>query len=535
MNLDRLAIVPRARSGWSAIDLAFPLVIGWWRALFLSWLIPATLVLLITSSIFYRYPTVALLLTWWLKPLYDRFPLYIMSLRLFGDNVSLSGALLNSKNILRLDVLPWLLWRRFSPLRSFTMPVTVLEQLQGDRRASRINALERASSNYALWHTVVCFHIESILIFSAGMMALWIYPEMAGLDFTSFLQGENLLEWHLYNIGTLFVMALVAPFYVGGGFTLYINRRIELEGWDIEMTFRNLAARKKVSHSVSSFSATALLVGGLIAGSVLVGDKAYALEEAPQQQEQEQSQLEQLAVEQTSIKQSPDAIAAKDEIKAIFSVEPFSKTETVRRLRWKFADDGQADEEIPQWIIDFLAWFENIWPKTDEGDYVNFSNMFAFALRAIVILILLAVAFTVYRRYGDVLRRAISGTSDSTGDSEPPPEALFGMAVTRESLPQDIPGEATQLWEREEYRAAVALLYRGALSQLIHREGLSFSESHTESECAGVVQQHGNSTLYLYFLELTEGWKQLAYGHQLPEAQWIETLCEQWPEVFAHD
>ena len=42
----------------------------------------------------------------------------------------------------------------------------------------------------------------------------------------------------LFDLLVLFVLSAVAPFYVAGGFMLYISRRIELEGWDIEICFR---------------------------------------------------------------------------------------------------------------------------------------------------------------------------------------------------------------------------------------------------------------------------------------------------------
>jgi hypothetical protein len=35
----------------------------------------------------------------------------------------------------------------------------------------------------------------------------------------------------------------VEPFYVGAGFTMYLNRRVELEAWDIEQEFRRAFAQ----------------------------------------------------------------------------------------------------------------------------------------------------------------------------------------------------------------------------------------------------------------------------------------------------
>ena len=38
-------------------------------------------------------------------------------------------------------------------------------------------------------------------------------------------------------------VAIVEPFFVGAGFAMYLNRRVELEAWDIEQEFRLAFAR----------------------------------------------------------------------------------------------------------------------------------------------------------------------------------------------------------------------------------------------------------------------------------------------------
>ena len=42
-----------------------------------------------------------------------------------------------------------------------------------------------------------------------------------------------------YAIAVLFL----EPFYVAAGFAMYLNRRAELEAWDIEQEFRRAFAR----------------------------------------------------------------------------------------------------------------------------------------------------------------------------------------------------------------------------------------------------------------------------------------------------
>ena len=77
--------------------------------------------------------------------------------------------------------------------------------------------------------------------------------------------GFNLLAW--------LAMTLISPFYSGAGFGLYLNRRTELEAWDIELTFRRLRQRLLGS-------AYALLLAGIALVLVLPAGEALADEPA---------------------------------------------------------------------------------------------------------------------------------------------------------------------------------------------------------------------------------------------------------------
>ena len=39
------------------------------------------------------------------------------------------------------------------------------------------------------------------------------------------------------------VTLIIEPFYIAANFALYINRRTQLEAWDIELSFRKMAIR----------------------------------------------------------------------------------------------------------------------------------------------------------------------------------------------------------------------------------------------------------------------------------------------------
>jgi hypothetical protein len=46
----------------------------------------------------------------------------------------------------------------------------------------------------------------------------------------------------LVTVPYVLVVALVEPFYVAAGFAMYLNRRVELEAWDIEQELRRAPA-----------------------------------------------------------------------------------------------------------------------------------------------------------------------------------------------------------------------------------------------------------------------------------------------------
>ena len=95
--------------------------------------------------------------------------------------------------------------------------------------------------------------------------------------------------------------------------------------------------------------------------------------------------------------------------------------------------------------------------------------------------------------------------------------------------------DARQLYQAGNYREALSLLYRAALSRLIDRYQVAFRSSHTEAECASLVRARGIDSLSHYFAELTGVWQRLAYGHLLPADAVVRGLCERWSEELAND
>ncbi len=245
MNLDKISVDPRIRSGWEALDLGFVMTRAWWKLLFLSWAIPAGTAYLLLSLIFFNIEWLPVVIVWWLKPLWDRGPLYIASRKLFGEDVTLREVLYHLPKLYLRDLLPALIIRRLSFSRSMDMPLTVLEQLKGNDRSRRLGLLHRFFYNAATWLTIVCVHIETIAIFGVLILILMFVP--ADSDFItwkSLIDGSTLPFWFSNTVSVL-CMSLMGPFYAVAGFSLYINRRVDLEAWDIEIRFRHIVANQE--------------------------------------------------------------------------------------------------------------------------------------------------------------------------------------------------------------------------------------------------------------------------------------------------
>ena len=242
MELEAITTVLRPRRHWEAMDLGFALARCWWRPLYRAWfllLLPLTLLL---HLLCYQRLWLVPLLLWWLKPLLDRVPLYILSHTLFGEVPGIRQTLKALPGLLSRQALWALTFARLDPARSFHLPVWQLEQLRGGARRRRQRVLD-AQQKGAAWLTFTCAHFE--LIADLGLVALvWLLlPDFVRLDFWELLEDKTVLQQLWINLVEIFGLSLIEPFYVAAGFTLYLNRRTRLEAWDIEIGFRRLARR----------------------------------------------------------------------------------------------------------------------------------------------------------------------------------------------------------------------------------------------------------------------------------------------------
>lgn len=517
MDLSKLTIEPRLRQPWEAVDLGILLTQRWFWPMFWSWVIPATIVATICLLIFGSESYWPLLIIWWLKPLFDRGPLLFASRALFNEHIPLGTLLKQLPSAWARDILPWLTWRRLSPARSFVMPVTQLEGLKGKGREKRLSVLQRTDSSAGAWLTIAGVHIETVI--SMGLFALLVImtPQQNDIGLTELLAIENNTYDLLSSFLTILAMALVAPFYSTAGFTLYISRRIELEAWDVEIRFRHLVEKQTQKSPTSS--ALLSLTGPLLLCAALTTTSLL-----PQPVLAAENINDPVYVDSQS-----DARALIDDI---MSGDDFEGTKTVKRWRLKESNDDQEDEDLPSWLQWLLDKLESLFDANESNQSGDFSTLAKVLEVALWIAVACLLIFVLYR-----YRHAIKNFAHRSGEQEAPvsAEVLFGLDLRETSLPDDIPAEVRSLYEQQQFRQALSLLYRATLSKFIHQHQCVFSDSDTEGECLTIIQQQVGENLGQFAQQLTQRWQLQAYAHRETSAEVIAQLLTQWQELFTDE
>jgi hypothetical protein len=247
MQPDRLTVTLRPRSAMEAIDLGFAMTQTHARAIWQAWLrfvLPVMLLLALAGQYLAGKFGVSGLLIWWAKPYYDVVVLLVLSRAVFGEQLSarqLTTELRRSAG----TIAAALTLRRLSLSRSFLLPVHVLEGIHGPRKRDRITLLRADTTGSARLATMACGWGELAIAAGLASLVVWFTPEIFRPALYDVFSAEEsgpaaMAAWQVVYLLTV---SLLEPFYVAAGFALYLNRRTQLEGWDIEVALRRIHAR----------------------------------------------------------------------------------------------------------------------------------------------------------------------------------------------------------------------------------------------------------------------------------------------------
>lgn len=560
MQLNRLQLDLRPRSNEQALDLGFALLHANWRVVYASWLalwLPLMILCFLLACLIPSFTSVGLLLAWWLRPLLERAPLYVLSRQVFGEHLTWQQAVRAWPRQLGggwFRLLTW--WRIFVPSRGLYQAIWQLEGARAEVAALRRKIIGQHTAGTAYWFGVICANFEMIL--QLGLLGLFgLFAHDGSTDnpilyWLALFKGEDswLLNLLLY-VAYAFSVGVIAPIYVASTFTLYLNRRASLEAWDIEIVLRQIphsrAASSCVSRSSTNSSTNKILGALLLAfalGCLLPIKPASAASDVLTRPTSKINHVNEHADQSTllcgELPRPPQDIHSNQSETAIHQPSHTEQQESIRtELHQILKKQTYADWQCaPSWQLKQSTKPLEKKPSNTTPppnlDWLAVLIKLSLMGGAFVFMVWLLIQYEGRLQFSSK-RMAFT-----------PAEAVAGLDIRPESLPADVIAEVLQRWHVGQQRMAVALLYRASLSHLVSHYQMLIPQGATEGECLrqleDLVHSRSASThqaiqavsadCLQVMRQTTHLWLQGAYAHRWP-AQ-ITVLCQQWQKVFGH-
>ncbi|KAB7631248.1 DUF4129 domain-containing protein [Stenotrophomonas rhizophila] len=546
MQIDRLNVVLRARSGWEAMELGMALVRRHAAAIWAPWVIVSLPVFVLLNALAWWTDSFgwAWLAMWWLKPLFERIALYVISRGVFGDASTTPQTLRAQRTWGWEGFWGYLGWRRLSPLRSVLLPVNLLEGADPAHRRQRRRAIAGSAMGHAVLLTLVCMVFEIVLVVG-GIAAVFLFIpvdllseswraawELAKQDMPAWMQlGVNLLFW--------LAATLIGPFYVGAGFGLYLDRRTQMEAWDVEIAFRRLHARLQ--------RAAPLLVLALVL--VWPGAALHA-QQAPAQSNTKGA-LPVPADDAPSPAQDADAASDADADGSedddaddpprtydndpdntppvIFGAEAVDTAGFRQAVQRAYEDPLQSPtREVTEWTriesdateaekAKREAAAKATGQRGSKGPLLpaRIAEWTLWAVVGVLVLLLLATAprWLPWLRGSGQRRRAKAAA------------VIEEPIRIPDVVPPDPASRARALWQEGRPRQALALLYRASVESMSERAGITLPPGATEAQCLRASRRMPVEADRSLFARIVRIWQYAAYAGRLPSDEDFNALA----------
>lgn len=514
MNVESITVALRPRTAWEAVELGTALTRRHAGAIWRPWLVQSVGVLAVLHLLGWALQAMWLvpLLMWWLKPVFDRIPLYVLSRAVFGS-VPGTGETLRAQWHWGLRWMPaYLTWRRLSPVRALNLPVDLLEGGNAASARQRRRALVGPAYGVATLTTLLCLHFELALYLGFNFLAVLFIPaeqlaETAHTLWEAMLQPPTWLDV-VQNLLTWLAITLVSPFYVGAGFGLYLNRRTEIEGWDIEVALRRLAARL-----ARTGAAVVLVLACLAPLQWAHAQDAPGPARAPAPVETRD------ADDDAGAKEAPptlppvfgtlaDDAALREGVERAMADPSVTPKRTVQR--WKRIDREEEDEA-----------------ELDTGPLQRFSRAMGKALGLLgeiglwVVLAAVALLLTLTARHWWPWLQGVTRR-----ERRPDAEAVQAALPEHAPLPDDVPGAVRALWQDGRRRDALALLYRASVESMAARARVDLVPGATEATCLRAARRLPDAADRDAFETVVRTWQYAAYADRWPDTPHVEAMLD---------
>lgn len=244
MQIDALSLRLRPRTPFEAADLGVRLCQQSAGSVFRCYAAVALPLFAIALGLLELSPSLPALAVWWLKPWLDRTVLFVLSRAAFGQSTTVADVWRAKRTIWGQRLWFSLTVRRLSLWRPLTEAVYQLEGLPLTRSAARVRQVRHRHAWSALMMTQTFVVSEAAITFSVLSLAFWLAPgnEIPGLSVMIAGEMPPLIAIGV-PLSYMAAVFFVEPFYVACGFAMYLNRRAELEAWDIEQELRRAFSR----------------------------------------------------------------------------------------------------------------------------------------------------------------------------------------------------------------------------------------------------------------------------------------------------
>ncbi|GAB3338867.1 DUF4129 domain-containing protein [Marilutibacter aestuarii] len=515
MNLESLTVALRPRTAWEAVELGTALARRHATAIWVPWLLASVVVFTAVNALAWGVGMMWLapLTMWWLKPAFDRIPLYVLSRAVFGT-VPRAADTLRAQFTWGLRwLLPYLTWRRLSPVRSMNLPVDLLEGGQGAEARARRRILVGPSYGVASLTTLLCVHFElAVYLGTISLALLFVPPEYLARTAQGLWEAMQAPPtWLDLTTNAVYWLAvtLIQPFYVGAGFGLYLNRRTEVEAWDIEIVLRRLAAR------LARAGAPLLLALALLGPAALApawGQDTGA-GDGPVVQDAGEADADEAGEDVTGgpatlpavFGEVADDAPLREAVARAYEDPTVSPKRTV--TTWKPIKDDEDEEKKPR-DMSTLARFGEAIGKAIAlvGEY----GLWFLLGMLVVVLLVTARRWLPWLRRG--MRRPVR--EDSEIEHTPTP--------TPAPLPDDIPAAVRRLWQAGHPRDALALLYRASVAAMSARADVVLVPGATEAAVLRASRRMREPADREAFEAMVRQWQYAAYAGRLPSEEAFE-------------
>ncbi|GAB3346315.1 DUF4129 domain-containing protein [Lysobacter tyrosinilyticus] len=514
MRIEDLNVALRPRTAWEAVELGTALVRRHAAAIWTPWLLVTVLAWTVVNALCWSIGAIwlASLLMWWLKPAFDRIPLYVLSRAVFGHVPATRETVRAQWSFGRRWLLPYLTWRRLSPVRSMYLPIDLLEGGVGEEARMRRGALGSPAYGVAALVQLVMVHFEMVLVLGMLFTVMLFAPndllQETGARMWNALESQE--DWVQLASNALLWLAVsvLEPFYVGSGFGLYLNRRTEIEAWDIEMVLRRL--RKRLANAAAPLLLLCVLSLGALA-PVRAQDEPFVDEDEATQ----------------TVEAAPADAAPSSTLREVFGDEVLDDDDWRQSIKRAYEDprvspkrtltqwvpkDPQKPADPKQWrgFAGFGAWLATI------GEY----GLWIVVGALVLILLLTAPKWLGWVR--DPARRRPQKAE----------EVQHEVAPQEAPLPDDVPAAARRLWQSGHQRDALALLYRASVDAMTHRAHVVLVPGATEAHTLRASRQLPLAEDRELFARVVKIWQIAAYAHGLPGGDEFEELVGQLSQRF---